>query len=241
MKMTTVNTAAKAIKGARTAKSADTRGPKKGSAMTNQSSTGYAAGELTGKKPSDTISTVKNTTSGAPHTVVSAAGMPDVLIPQGRFTGELAKLAKVGASYKALAAAWAAAKANPPAAKLARGVDAQNSPHTAKAIADAKRAGAKHDPVAKALAGKMHTPKAEKPAKAAKTTEAKPTADRTYKPTKKADTSKPDSFRTYMISTIRAHKSTNAAKAAHAASGKFSHERLNFKWAETNGYISDLK
>lgn len=231
----------KKITGTRTAKPADKRGPKAGSAQSNQNV--KLANEA---KTSDTITEVKNVTSGGNYTVVSATGHKPLLIPSTQFVGNLTKLAQVGKSYKAVAELFASLPK--PAAKMARGVDAQNSPHTAKAIADAKSAGAKHDPVAAKLAkraksdptdadtpAKGKAPKADKPAKAA--AEPKPAADRKYKATKLADNSKPDSFRTYMISTIRAHTTTNAAKAAHAASGKFSHERLNFKWAHDHGYI----
>lgn len=86
---------------------------------------------------SDVISAVKNNTSGAPHVMVEAPGQVTLAIPQNKVSAELRKLATVGGSYKAVVAMWDAIRKAPPApAKAARGVDAQNSPQTAKALAD---------------------------------------------------------------------------------------------------------
>jgi len=248
--MLTINKSAKAIVGLRTKKPADTRGPKAGSAMGNQSVTLTPAAPA---KVSDVITEAKQSTTGANTVCVSAPGLATIYIPQHCMTGPLNKLAVVGGSYMALHTAWALAKANPPRAKLAQGVDAQNSPHTAKAIADAKvKASSKAkfpDPVSAALAAKAAanakaTPAAAKatPAAAKATPAAKlaatPAPDRKYKATKKPLIAKPGSFRVYMVETIRAHASTTPAKAAHAASGQYGHERLNFKWAHDAGYIT---
>lgn len=231
------------ITGTRTAKPADKRGPKAGSARANQSVKLSAADKAqinaeaasrTPAKPkkSDVIDSVKNVTSGGSYTAVTAPGHEALLIKQNHFTGELQKLAVVGGSFKAVVALHASILAHQPAAKLANGLDARNAPQSA--MAAAKR-GKPEAPAAKP-AKATPAPKAAKPAKEAKAP-ATGGVDRKYKATKKEDNSKPESFRRYMISTIRAHGTTSAAKAAHAASGKFGHERLNFKWAHDNGYI----
>lgn len=224
-------TAPKKITGTRTAKPADKRGPKAGSAMSNQTA------KLSAK--SDIISSVNGTRSGGDYIAIAAPGQTTLLIPANRMTGQLQKLAVKGGSFKAVSELWTKVQAEKPAAQLARGVESRAAPQSAKAVSDAK-AGQRRDPVAEKLLPKGGDKKAAaakaKPAKEAKV----PSTggiDRKYKATKKEDVSKPDSFRNYMISTIRAHTQTSAAKAAHAASGKFGHERLNFKWAHDNGYI----
>lgn len=63
---------------------------------------------------------------------------------------------------------------------------------------------------------------------------------RRYTPTTKPDFSRPGTFRTYMISTIRAHTNTRDAQAAHDActEPKFAKNKLDFNWAADNGYIT---
>lgn len=90
---------------------------------------------------SDVITECKNNTSGAPHIMVSAPGHPTLGIPQNRMNAELNKLAKVGGSYAAVKAAYEKAKANPPVAKLANGLDGRSAPHSAKAVGDAAGKG----------------------------------------------------------------------------------------------------
>lgn len=85
--------------------------------------------------------------------------------------------------------------------------------------------------------------KAERKAKSAPKTERKasapkPAADRAYAKGTKAVEAKDGSWRKYMLDTIRAHKSTNDAKAAHKASGQFAGQALDFNWAAKEGYIT---
>jgi hypothetical protein len=63
---------------------------------------------------------------------------------------------------------------------------------------------------------------------------------RSYTPTAKPDYSRPGTFRTYMISTIRAHTNTRAANEAHALCTEpaFAKNKLDFNWAADNGYIT---
>jgi len=60
-----------------------------------------------------------------------------------------------------------------------------------------------------------------------------------YHATSKPDYSRPGTFRTYMIATIRAHTDTHSANAAHALCEEpsFAKNRLDFNWAADNGYI----
>lgn len=146
---------AKPITGTRTAKKTDVAGPKAGSARANQ----HVA-----EPKSDVITSVKGTTSGGDYTVVMANnGQPAITIPRNRFLGEVAKLAVPGGSFKALADAWAKAKAAQPSAKLANGITGQNSPHSAKSVADQR---AKDKPAPKAADKKVARKEAAK-AKAA--------------------------------------------------------------------------
>jgi hypothetical protein len=61
-----------------------------------------------------------------------------------------------------------------------------------------------------------------------------------YTPTSKPDYSRPGTFRTYMIATIRAHTDTHSANQAHALcdTPAFAKNRLDFNWAADNGYIT---
>lgn len=63
---------------------------------------------------------------------------------------------------------------------------------------------------------------------------------RRYTATTKPDYSRPGTFRTYMISTIRAHTDTQSANAAHALcdNPSFAKNKLDFNWAADNGYIT---
>lgn len=86
-------------------------------------------------KPADAIVESKGVTGGEKHYVRANDGRT-TSIPTAQWRGELRKLAAVGQSYDAFAAAWSRASA----AKLAGGVDARNAPHSAKAMQDAKPA-----------------------------------------------------------------------------------------------------
>lgn len=117
-----------------------------------------------------------------------------------------------------------------PQAKLAPGVDSHNSPHAAKAVADAKgKAKAAAEPTKGK--GKVRVAKADKAKAPARGT------NRAYKLGTRKDESKPDTFRRYMLSTIMAHKDTDSAKAAHAKSGKYPTHKLDFNWSAQQGYI----
>jgi len=231
------------------AKAKRPHGGKPGSAMSSQSAVYADPADITGKAASrakgtpitapkvagkpDAIKAVKPVTSGGDYVVVESNGGKSEAIHRGRITGELAKLAVVGGSLKAVQN-WL--KANKPEAKLATGLTSRIAPQSAMAAAESRKPAKAAPAAAKAAAPAP----AAKPAKAAAKLPRKAAsrADRTYKATDKPDTSKAGSFRTYMISTIRAHKTTEAAKAAHAKSGQFAHERLNFNWAAQHGYIA---
>lgn len=225
-------------------------GGKPGSAMANQSAvyadpaaiTGKAASRAKGKpieapkaagKP-DAIKAVKPVTSGGDYVVIESNGGKSEAIHRGRITGELAKLAVVGGSLKAVQD-WL--KTHKPEAKLATGLTSRIAPQSAMAAAESRKPATKAAP-APAVKAAPATVKAAPKAAAKLPRKAASRGDRAYKSTDKPDTSKAGSFRTYMISTIRAHKSTEAAKAAHAKSGQFAHERLNFNWAAQHGYIA---
>lgn len=118
---------------------------------------------------------------------------------------------------------WLSANPVPkPAAKLATGVTGQNSPQSAKAVADQKR-GEKTE--------KKTAPKAAKNKQPAKG------AERTYKLGATKNTAKEGSWRHHMLSMIMGSKDTASAKAAHAKSKKFSDNKLDFNWANAQGYI----
>lgn len=211
-----------------TAKAAP-KGPKQGSARANQTA-GYAKGELAKPKVNpDTITSVKGTSDGTGYTAISA-GSKTEMVKDTRMTGQLRKLAVVGASFKAVQEFL---KTNKPEAKLARGLDGKDAPQSAMAAA-ASRATAKADAKAAAPAASAKTTKASASAKLSR----KAGAARTYKATKKEDVSRDGTFRKYMISTIRAYTDTETAKAAHAKSGQYAKDKLNFNWAEQNGFIA---
>lgn len=102
---------------------------------------------------SDVIDQSKGSSDGN-YIAVGAPGHTAILVQRQRFVGELAKLGAVGKSFKAFSDAWKVAKANPPAAKLANGLDGRSAPHSAKAAGDSNR--------------KNPAPKGPKPAEAKK-------------------------------------------------------------------------
>lgn len=180
----------------------------------------------------DEITTVKNDNSNA-FVCVMAGDQPVLTYERNRETSVLRKLAVVGGSYKAVKAEIA--KLPPKEAKLANGLDSKNAPQSAKAAADSRKAAAKAEPAKPAA--KPAKGKTDRTAKADKNKQPSKGADRSYVKGTRKDESKPDTFRRYMLTTILAHKSTAAAKAAHAKSGKYPTHKLDFNWAAQQGYI----
>lgn len=154
-----------AITGLRTAKPADKRGPKSGSAMSNQSAKyvpdAATKAEISKEAKSrrapavkhnpDTITGVASPRSGPPSTILETKKADGSLgkclvIPQNRFVGEVTKLAKIGMSLKAVEQYLATHK---PDAKLANGITSRDAPHSAKHVADAAAAKGKPAPAAK--------------------------------------------------------------------------------------------
>lgn len=161
-----------------------------------------------------------------PDVLVVTAGKETVTIERNRLTKQLNSLATVGASLAAVRDYLA--KHGKATAGLAKGVNTANAPHSVAAMASATRGAAK-----------PATAKASGAAKAQRTVSAKDFAySRAATADAKLATVRPDTFREYMVTTILAHKDTASAKAAHAKSGKYSNERLNFNWARANGYIT---
>lgn len=64
-----------------------------------------------------------------------------------------------------------------------------------------------------------------------------PAPDRAYKVLKKENAGREGSWTQFMIETIQAHTSTDDAKAACAKSKEFGDKKLDFGWAEKQGYI----
>lgn len=116
-----------------------------------------------------------------------------------------------------------------PQARLANGVDAKSAPQSAKAVADQRKAAPATGK------GKARTAKADKAKAPSRGTE------RAYVRGDKKNEAKPDSWRGYMLGTIMAHKDTASAKAAHAKGKKFADRKLDFNWANAQGYIKFAK
>jgi hypothetical protein len=184
-------------------------------------------GKRVAKQNADTIIVSKGLATGNGVYVEAQSGKNVVIQPwQDKATTR--KLALVGESFSALQAHLATLVK--PEARLARGVDSHNSPQSAKAIADQQRDKAKGAPKSTGK-GKARTAKADKAKQPSRG------SDRAYVPGTKKDESKPDTFRKYMLTMILKHKSTGAAKAAHAKSGKYPTHKLDFNWSAQQGYI----
>jgi hypothetical protein len=201
------------------------KGPKPGATRSNQ--TAKLEPETVGAKASklivkpDAIKAMKITVDGS-YMAVEAGSGASLVYPR-TLTGraELAKLAAVGASFKALQA-WL--KTNKPEAKLATGLDGRNAPQSAMAAAES-RAGAKAD-VPAPTAGK---------AKA--TAKVSMKGDFSYAVGKANDT-RPDTWTHYMVALIQKHTDTASAKSAHAKTGKFVGKKLDFTWCrDKKGFI----
>lgn len=171
----------------------------------------------------DRIVTVVGDHSGS-FIVVSSAGGRNVNYERNRETKELRSLAKVGGSFKAVEAAIKVLPVKP--AKLARGLDSRIAPQSAKAAADSNKSAAKPS-------------KAEKKAapKAAKNKQPSKGADRSYSLGSKKNEAKEGTWRHHMLTMIQKHGTTDKAKAAHAKSGQYSANKLDFNWANSQGYI----
>lgn len=213
-----------------------TKGPKLGSARSNQSAK-YSKGQLRSpaeQAKGDVIveSHAASSTDQTKHLVKARDGR-SLIIPTIRWAGDIAKASAVGQSMTAFEALWA--KAN--VAKLARGVDARSAPNSAKAVADN---AAKAKPV-KGAAAKAAKAKATERKVAKATERASAKADRKYKAlVKAADCNlREGTWTETMVKTILAHTSTHAAQAAmDSARGEFKGRKLDFKWAaDVRNYI----
>lgn len=121
-------------------------------------------------------------------------------------------------------------KAQPkPQARLANGVDAKSAPQSAKAVADQAK-GAKSAKATKTAAPKGA--KAKAPSKG---------VDRSYAKGKTVNNAKAGTWRHHMLTVIMAHKDTASAKAAHAKGKAFTANKLDFNWANAQGYIQFAK
>jgi hypothetical protein len=192
-----------------------------GSIMKNTKPTKAKAAKVQHK---GVISVCKNT-EGSTHVYVQADDGRSFTRDRRGDTKEFRKLSAVGQQFNA-ALKWH--NANPPAkpiARLAKGVDSHNSPHSAAAVAAQK---------GKPAATGKGKPRAEKASKAKQPSRG---VARKYTLAGRKDESKPGTFRTYMLSTIMGHKDTESAKAAHAKSGKYPDHKLDFNWAAQQGYI----
>ena len=174
----------------------------------------------------DHITICKHTADGAYVYVEAGDGRSFTRLRSGANgtgdTKEFQALAKVGLPY---AAAERFNNENPvqkPQARLARGAEGRMTEHSRKAVADQKKVAPK---------GKTAAPKA------AKNKAPSRGAERDYTVGKTEVTAKPDSWRGYMLTLMRKHGNTAKAKAAHAKSGKFSSNKLDFNWAAAQGYI----
>jgi hypothetical protein len=180
-------------------------------------------GKRIAKATADTIIVSKGlaTSNG---TYVEAQNGKSVIVAPWQDKGATRKLMAVGGSLAALNEHLATLAK--PTAQLANGVTAKDAPQSAKAVADQKKA-----PAATKGKGKARTEKAAKAKQPSRGT------DRAYVAGSKKDESKPDTFRKYMLTTILKAKSTAAAKAAHAKSGKYPTHKLDFNWSAQQGYI----
>lgn len=211
---------AKAAKSSRTAKGAK-RAPGNATALRQK-----ANDNLKALKNPDVI-TASVPAKGAPGVAVCTSTRTVIVAPWQ----ETAVTRALMANGKSLAALEAhLATLEKPKAKLASGVDARTAPHSAKAVADQKGAA----PATKGKASKA-APKAAKNKAPSRGT------DRNYKIGKTKNEARPDTWRYYMLETIRAHKDTASAKAAHAKGKKFSSNKLDFTWADQKGYITFTK
>lgn len=171
----------------------------------------------------DIIATVVISKDGN-YIVASSHGGATLARPRNGDSKEFRSYATVGGKFSALKKWDAANPAPKPQAKLARGIEARQAPHSAKAVADQKKPEAKAAP-------------AKRAAKAEKNKQPSKGAERTYKLGSKKNEAKPDTWRHHMLSMIQKATSTEAAKKLHAKSGKFSANKLDFNWANAQGYI----
>lgn len=218
-KTATKSVAAKKISGTKTvaeqAKALkNAKGPKPGQARSNQTAKLTAAP----KANPDSIVSVKATTTGPDHIIVVAGGKT-INVPRSQMTGQLGKLAKVGASIKAVEQYI---KDHKPDARLARGITGRDAPQASKAVADQRQPAT---PAPKAKAEKKATAKREPKG-----------AEFSYTIGKPADRAE-GSWTQHMLVMMQKATDTGAARAAHAKSGKFADKKLHFSWARDKGYI----
>lgn len=175
----------------------------------------------------DVITTVVAANGG--NGTVASSAKANVVIAGWQENATTRKLAVVGGSIAALRAHLATLVK--PTAKLARGIQAGDAPQSAKAVADQRREA----PAPKGKATKPAAPKA------AKNKQPSRGVERSYKLGTKANEAKAGTWRHHMLTVMQKHGDTAKAKAAHAKSGKFSSNKLDFNWANAQGYITFTK
>lgn len=240
----TFGATAKTIKGvpteaakarARARARAAAKGPKPGAARSNQTAkladteakatkfvADYKASKLATRP--DVIKEVKGTADG--RYIAVKAGDNTLTYPVALAGGgkELAKLAAVGASFKALQN-WL--KTHKPEAKLATGLNGHSAPQSAMAAAESRKSG-NGSSTASATSGSAKAAK-----KAAHTTSK---GDFTYVVGKANDT-RADTWTYHMVTIIQSVTDTATARAKHDKSGRYVGKKLDFTWAKAKGFI----
>lgn len=173
---------------------------------------------------------VYNTTTDQNHIYVQADDGRSFTRSRRGDSKEFRAVSQIGMSFDAALKFHNANPAPKPTARLANGIAAKDAPQSAKAVADQAKASPPKAGKAKAAAPKT--------GKADKNKQPSNGKVRTYKKGDRKNEARADTWRFYMLETIMGAKDTDAAKAAHAKSGKFSDNKLDFKWADQQGYIS---
>lgn len=217
---------------AKAATRAKAKGPKAGSAMSNQSvkytepnAKGRSSKIVDRKLPKvgpDVITSVQAAKTGE-HIAVKAGGDQTLAYRKAVETADLKKLAVVGASFKAV---QNYIKTHKPAAKLATGLDGKIAPRSAEAAA---ASGGKP-------AGNVPAKSAPSAKKSSGSSAQRSSGDFAYK-TGIANATREGTWTHHMVTIMQAHNSADAARKAHEKSGHFSGKKLDFKWANDKGFI----
>lgn len=220
---------------------AKAKGPKAGSARSNQSvklskqdvaaikDEGLARRAAAVRTNPDAIVESKNTEDG--RYVAVSNGKTTATYLRSAETAELRKLAAVGSSFKAVVAYL---KEHKPAAKLANGLDGRSAPQSAMAAAQSGKGGSSAASArgAGSSAGKGATTGQKNSASAKLSSK----GDFDYKVGKPNDT-REGTWTHYMVNIVQSKTNSGHAKAAHAKSGQYSNKKLDFTWLKAKGYI----
>jgi hypothetical protein len=186
------------------------------------------------KEDADKITSSRSAIGNAEVHVVDAAGGQSLTMPTAMWTGTLRKLSQVGQSFATFKAAHDAKLAEKPKAQLARGVNSNHAPHSAKAVSDSN--GKATNKADKVVAKAKVKAQAKEKVEARKSERQSWTQNLSYKWTGE-NNARPGTWRHAMLDTASKNTTTDAGNKAMTKNREFGSRKIDWRWLAAQGYI----